>query len=464
MLLHRLAENETIIRRSYEDVAKSVRQGHPQTPAAKWLVENFSFVEEQIDQVRLLFPPGYSRQLPVLGSGPLRHYPRVYDLAIELVAHTDGRVDAENIAQFIRAYQTVRPLKLGELWAVPIMASLALVENLRRVSRRIAWRRRQWGAAVVWSRRFIEAIQDDPKSLITILADFVKDEPVKSSPFLAELTASLQGTHPAMELVINWVEQELSERGQTLEMLQQAESQDQAADHASISHSIASLRQLGRIDWRETVESLSAVEAILLQDPGGTHGREDFRSRDLCRREIEDLSRRSGREERDVAATALRLATERAQRREADPREGTVGYYLVGEGRVRIEAEHSIPAVPAPARGTPRAACGAADLCADRRDAHGRALAAGDVGCRNRAAGVVAGGGGGGNPSGRVALGGVAGELVGESLVVAARLAAPGFLERHSGRAPHGGGRSGDAHQRRGGGSVAGTSRAALSG
>ena len=339
ILLHRLSENEAVIRRSYEDVAQSVRQGHPQTPAAKWLLENFSFIEEQIDQVRLLFPPGYSRQLPVLVSGKLKDHPRVYDLAIELVAHTDGRVDDENITQFIRAYQTVQPLKLGELWAVPIMISLALMENLRRVSRRIAWRRRQCESAVGWSRRFIEGIQDDPKSLITILADLVLSEPGKSSPFLAELTACLQGTHPSMELVINWVEQELSGRGQTLEMLQQSESQDQAADHASISHSIASLRQLGRIDWRDAVESLSEVESILLQDPSDTHSAEDFRSRDLCRREIEELSRRSGREEREVAATALRLASERAQSPLADAREGTVGYFLVGRGRVEIEAE-----------------------------------------------------------------------------------------------------------------------------
>jgi len=339
MLLHRLAENEAVIRRSYEDVAESARHGRPQMPAAKWLIENFSFIEEQIDQVRLLFPLGYSRQLPVLASGPLKDYPRVYDLVLELVAHTDGRVDAENIARFIGAYQTVRPLKLGELWAVPIMVRLALMENLRRVSRRIAWRWRQWETAGSWSGRFIEAIQDDPKSLITILADFVQSDTVKSSPFLAELTSCLQGTHPAMELVINWVEQELAERGQTLEMLQQAESQDQAADHALISHSIASLRKLDRIDWRDTVESLSAVEAILLQDPDGTHAREDFRSRDMCRREIEDLSRRSGREEWDVAATVLRLATERLQHRDADAREGTVGYYLVGDGRARMEAE-----------------------------------------------------------------------------------------------------------------------------
>ena len=339
MLLRRLAENEDIISRSYEEVAEAIRQGHPQTPAAKWLVENYPFIGEQIDRVRLIFPPGYSRQLPRLSSGPLKGFPLIYEMAIELVSHTDGRVDAENISHFIRAYQTVHPLKLGELWAVPIMLSLALVENLRRVSRRIAWRRRHRESAVDWSQRFVQAVQLNPKSLITILADFVRSDPLMSAPFLSELTSCLQGTHPALGLVINWVEQELSERGQTLELIQQAESHDQAADHASISHSITSLRQLARIDWRDLVESLSATEAILRQDPGGVHLQMDFRSRDLCRREVEDLSRRSGREEEDVASAALRLATERTQCPGTDPREGTIGYFLIGQGRCEIESE-----------------------------------------------------------------------------------------------------------------------------
>ncbi len=346
MLLRRLAENEGIISRSYEEVAQAILGGHPQAPAAKWLVENYTFIEEQIDQVRAIFPPGYSRQLPRLNSGALRGYPRLYEVAIELVSHTDGRVDAENIAHFIRSYQTVHSLKLGELWAVPILVNLALVENLRRVSRRIAWRRRHRESAVEWSARFIHAVQLDPKSLITILADFVRSEPVMSAPFLAELTSCLQGTHPAMGLVINWVEQELAERGQTLELIQQAESHDQAMDHASISHSITSLRQLGRIDWRDLVESLSAAEATLRQDPWGVHPQMDFRSRDLCRREIEDLSRRSGQEEQDVAATALRLATERSRRAGTDPREATVGYFLVGDGRGELETDiHYRPAL-----------------------------------------------------------------------------------------------------------------------
>ena len=339
MLLRRLAENEDIIRRSYEEVAEAIRMGHPQTPAATWLVENYTFIAEQIDQVRLIFPPGYSRQLPRLSSGPLKGLPCIYEMAIELVSHTDGRVDAENISEFIRSYQTVHPLKLGELWAVPIMVSLALVENLRRVSRRIAWRRRHRESAVDWSDRSVQAVQLDPKSLITILADFVRAEPLMSAPFLTELTSCLQGTHPAMGLVINWVEQELSERGQTLELIQQAESHDQAADHASISHSITSIRQLGKIDWRDLVESLSAAEAVLRQDPEGVHLQMDFRSRDVCRREIEDLSRRSGQEEEDVASTALRLATERTQHPETDTREGTVGYFLIGDGRPELETK-----------------------------------------------------------------------------------------------------------------------------
>jgi cyclic beta-1,2-glucan synthetase len=60
--------------------------------------------------------------------------PRVYDIALETIAHGDGRVDPESLSRFVAAYQTVTPLRLGELWAIPIMLRLALIENLRRVA------------------------------------------------------------------------------------------------------------------------------------------------------------------------------------------------------------------------------------------------------------------------------------------------------------------------------------------
>jgi cyclic beta-1,2-glucan synthetase len=77
-----------------------------------------------------------------LGSGPSAELPRVYDIALEIISHGDGRVDTTSLSRFVNAYQTVTPLKLGELWAIPIMLRLALIENLRRVAARVMadWR------------------------------------------------------------------------------------------------------------------------------------------------------------------------------------------------------------------------------------------------------------------------------------------------------------------------------------
>ncbi len=76
--------------------------------------------------------------MPRLLDGPSATLPRVYDLALETISHGDGRVDPESLGSFVAAYQTLADLTLGELWAIPIMLRLALIENLRRVGTRIA--------------------------------------------------------------------------------------------------------------------------------------------------------------------------------------------------------------------------------------------------------------------------------------------------------------------------------------
>jgi len=74
----------------------------------------------------------------------LAGYPRVYALSLSLIAHTDSALDEDQILRFVQAYQSVAPLTIGELWAVPIMLRIAVLENLRRLSRHIlrAWQER----------------------------------------------------------------------------------------------------------------------------------------------------------------------------------------------------------------------------------------------------------------------------------------------------------------------------------
>jgi cyclic beta-1,2-glucan synthetase len=176
-LLPRLDENERVLIETYDLVTAAADQNRRIEPAAEWLLDNFYLVEEQIRAIRRLLPPSYSRELPRLASGPAASFPRVYGIALELIAHVDGRVDAASLNGFIASYQSVEPLKLGELWALPLMLRLALIENLRRVAVRIAVARRDRDLASDWAERMVSVVEKKPTDLILVLADMARANP-----------------------------------------------------------------------------------------------------------------------------------------------------------------------------------------------------------------------------------------------------------------------------------------------
>ena len=231
----------------------------------------------------------------------------MYDIAQELISHGDGRVAAESLTSFVAAYQTVTPLTLGELWAIPIMLRLALIDNLRRVAARMTAARRHRDAANAWADRMINATEKDSKNLVLVMADMARSAPAMDSEFVAELARRLQEQSHAMALPLMWVEQRLAEQAVTVDQLMQIEGQQQAADQVSIGNSISSLRFLGAMDWRHFVEALSAVEVILRGYPPDEIGFPDASSRDYrrhpsgCTRVCRRLRRNGFRHTRSVS-------------------------------------------------------------------------------------------------------------------------------------------------------------------
>src|SRR4029079_5771997 len=76
----------------------------------------------------------YYRQLPTLASREHTGHTRIYCMAVELVRHSDSRIDRQQLVLLCNSYQRVAPLTIGELWAWPSMLKLALIENLRRLA------------------------------------------------------------------------------------------------------------------------------------------------------------------------------------------------------------------------------------------------------------------------------------------------------------------------------------------
>lgn len=336
-LLDRLAANETALVGVCNLLTTAVSQGRQITPAGEWLLDNFYLVEEQIRTARRHLPEGYIRELPHLAQAA--GHPRVYDIALETIAHGDGRVDAHTLSRFVATYQTVTALRIGELWAIPIMLRLALIENLRRIAVRIGagWAERD--LADVWADRMTQAAEQDPKSLILVVADMARSNPPMVSTFVAELARRLQGHGPALALPLNWIEQRLAEVGLTIAQLVQSENQQQAADQVSISNSIGSLRLLGALEWREFVESQSVVEQTLREDPAGAYGGMEFSTRDRYRHAIEKIAKKSALAEAGVARQVVELAQAAAIDAGAGAAAHTahVGYYLIDQGRAPLE-------------------------------------------------------------------------------------------------------------------------------
>ena len=336
-LLTRLAENEIFLFEVHNLLTETVKANNQITPAGEWLLDNFYLIEDQIRIGKRHLPKSYSRELPRLLNGQSKGLPRVYDIAQEIISHGDGRVDPENLSRFVTAYQSVTTLKLGELWAIPIVLRLALIENLRRVAVKVAAGRFERELADSWADKMIEVAEKDPKSLILIIADMARTDPPMTTPFVSEFARRLQNLNHTLISPLTWIEQRLSESGMTIEKLVQSGNQQQAADQVSISNSIGSLRFLESMDWRKFVETMSIVEQILRKDPGGVYDKMDFTTRDRYRHVIEKIAKDSNLTEKEVAQRAIRVAQEGAVSNGNEDRTAHVGFYLIDKGLKQLE-------------------------------------------------------------------------------------------------------------------------------
>lgn len=336
-LLKRLEDNENTLLEVRNLLVESLRTGKTITPGAEWLLDNFYLVEEQVVIARKHLPKGYSEALPYLAEGNSAGMPRVYDIVLEIISHSDGRVDVTSLTSFIANYQTHTILTLGELWAIPIMLRLAVIENLRRVSGKIALDMIDHNLADFWADKMITTVKEEPGNLILVIADMARSKPVLDSHFVACFTRKLQGKGPALALPLNWMEQQLSGIGTSSNDLVLQENQKQAIDQVSVRNSIGTLRFIGSTDWREFVETLSSVEQVLRQDITGTYPLMDFATRDRYRHVVESVSKYCDLSETKVAEKVIELTQENRNKDPKSKRKEHVGYYLIDKGLSEAE-------------------------------------------------------------------------------------------------------------------------------
>ncbi len=332
-LLKRLKQSQKWIRQVCADLSAATHLEQKTTPAADWILDNEYILEGNTRDVLVNLPRKFYLRLPVLASAHYRGLPCIYGLAKDLVSHTDLRLDRENVLAFIEAYQSVRTLTIGELWAVPQMLRIALIENIQSFAVTALEDLRERQLADLWANRLTAANRRGSDQLFMILAELAKAEPQPSPYFGAQLVGLLYDEAAALSPVQSWLERTFKD---PLYDLSLREQNRQTREQLSCGNAFTSLRQLALLDWREVFENINRVEQILRRDPAGIYAGMDFATRDRCRRAIEELALAASRTEEQVAEVAIELASKAGDGVAADERHSHVGTWLAGEGRAEL--------------------------------------------------------------------------------------------------------------------------------
>ena len=308
VLPKRLASNARRIAEAYRALQAMTSDQEAVPLEAEWLLDNYYIVDEVVRQTREHLPRSYYRELPIVRAGVQAGLPRVYALAEAIVGSGDRVTTESNIRDAVREYQQTTALTTGELWAVPIMLRLAVLEQLRVLADRVL-------ATVECRRDAREALKAHALGKRKTLPH----EPTDA--YASAIWEAIREEGPSSEHLSEWINAHLADP----HALSHREFSRQASNQLCIGNAVTTLRLLGVIDWKVFFESTSLVEAVLRTDPGGAYVRQDFLTRDRCRRAIEKLARGSGRPEADVARTAVSAA-----RQAVPPR--PVARDLIGEG------------------------------------------------------------------------------------------------------------------------------------
>ena len=345
-----LLQDKEILTHAYRILARSAKENREISPAAEWLIDNFYIIQEQIVQIETDFPIGFQRNIPHLRSGVNKGLPRVYDLVYNLTIHTDNIISLENLTLYTQHYQEEVTLRLGELWAIPIMVRLVLVNQLARKA-----------TSILKHRELKEKVQDlvvnlqsaetgEPGLLLRSVIDWLNTEEngFENRLLLIELAHQLQLEGMMSEELKRWFEYRLSSFGTSLEEGLREDLQRQSKIQVSIQNAVISFRNSTEIEWEDFVEDCSIVDRILKLDPMGIYTLMDHKTKDDYRRVIERLSGRSAFTETEVAEKVLKLAEinrgdtgQETDRRlfDASVLKTHVGYFLIGKGYIKLNKE-----------------------------------------------------------------------------------------------------------------------------
>ena len=64
-------------------------------------------------------------------------FSRIYVLAAEIVAYTDGKIEKENLEEYLKSYQAKKTLSMDKIWNIGIFLQISIIQKIKEVCEKI---------------------------------------------------------------------------------------------------------------------------------------------------------------------------------------------------------------------------------------------------------------------------------------------------------------------------------------
>ena len=335
----RLKEDFEVIKEVYKLLNEHLEIGIPIHPAGEWILDNLYIIEEAIKNIcKELTLKKYTNFLGI-ANGRYEGFARIYVLAGEMVAYTDGKINGENLKQMLMAYQNKKSLSMNEIWNIGLFIQIVLIENIREICEYIySCQMQKEKVENILSKFFNTKVKPSHATVI----NSIKLTPMRNS-FIEYMSYRLKKYGRKAFAYLNILEEEVEKTGNDISEIVKKEHFDVAVKKVLVGNAIITLKNISRVNFLEIFESINGVEDILKQDPAQQYDKMDVETKTYYRNKIQEISKKTKISEIYITKKCLELSKKAKEKLETndinDERKTHIGYYLIDKGRNELAKE-----------------------------------------------------------------------------------------------------------------------------
>lgn len=292
--LERLIENKKYIELVCKLLEEHIKLKIPIHSAGEWLLDNYYLIEKSVKTIEKNLTLNKYMRLPAIAEDG---FARIYVIANEIISNTDGKINENNLIDYLEAYQNQKKLYMQEIWDIGLFLQICIIEKIRNISEKIFITQMQRYKAQNMVNRFIER-KREKRFNIDVNSRY---------SFIEFLSYKLRQYGRISIPYIDALDKEIRKAGMTLDDVISREHFDIALKTLSMKNCIMSLKTIERINNVNIFERVSAVEKILKEDPADVYTKMDYSTKEYYRNIVLEISKKTKNSEIYVAQKAIEL-------------------------------------------------------------------------------------------------------------------------------------------------------------